>query len=185
MFDLTAAAPDPATIMLLNAVPEVQFEPNAVRVVSSRYRNKLWCSCSAMVSFHLLFSQSVVVPYACHRYTFCVTTLVVIEVCLSSCDLLQVSHDDRYCHLSAASTTLLVGGVDKTYGATHPGVVIIGTIAVGSSAFITTGSVVLPSLNGGVTALSQTSAVVPGYVLASTDQGVFKCAHTRSPLPPI
>ena len=110
-FDLTAAAPDPSTIDLSNAITGVKFEPIAVRVVSS----------------------------------------------------------------TAASTTLLVGGVDDTNGATYPGIVIIGTVAVGASTFHVTGSVVLPSSNSGVTALSQTSAVVPGYVLASTDLGVFKC----------
>ncbi len=76
---------------------------------------------------------------------------------------------------SAASTTLLVGGLDTTYPPTYPGVLIYGTVAVGASKFIVTGSVALPSFGGGVTALSQTSPLLPGHVLAATDEGVFKC----------
>ena len=77
---------------------------------------------------------------------------------------------------SAASTTLLVGGLDTTYGAAYPGVVIYGSVAAGAATFAVAGSVVLPSTSAGVTALSQTSPLYPGLVLASTDQGVFKCA---------
>ncbi len=77
---------------------------------------------------------------------------------------------------SAAMTTLLVGGVDNTYPL-YNGIVIHGTVAAGSSTFSVTGSAVVPSFSGGVTALSQTSPLHPGYVLASADTGVYKCAH--------
>ena len=77
---------------------------------------------------------------------------------------------------SAAMTTLLVGGVDNTYPV-YNGIIIYGTAAAGSSAFDVVGSLVLPSFGAGVTALSQTSPLHPGFVLASTDAGVFKCAH--------
>ena len=76
---------------------------------------------------------------------------------------------------SAATTTLLVGGVDNTYPL-YNGIVIYGTVAAGSSTFSVTGSVVLSSFGAGVTALSQTSPLHAGFVLASTDAGVFKCA---------
>ena len=77
---------------------------------------------------------------------------------------------------TAMLTTLLVGGLDVTTGATYPGVVLYISVAVGSSAYTKYGSLVLPSFGSGVTALSQTSPLLPGYVLASTDEGVFKCA---------
>jgi len=51
---------------------------------------------------------------------------------------------------------------------------------VGADAFTLTGSVVLPGNGSGVMALSQTSALYPGYVLASTDAGRFKCAVAAS-----
>ena len=76
---------------------------------------------------------------------------------------------------SAASTTLLVGGLDTTNGAAYPGVVIYGTVAAGAAAFAVSGSVALPSFGDGVTVLSQTSPLLPGLVLAATDEGVFKC----------
>ena len=75
---------------------------------------------------------------------------------------------------SATVTSLLVGGVDATYPL-YNGIVIHGTVAAGSSTFDMTGSAVLPSFGAGVTALSQTSQLHPGFVLASTDAGVFKC----------
>jgi len=78
---------------------------------------------------------------------------------------------------SAAMTTLLVGGVDNTYPL-YNGIIIHGTVAAGSSTFSVTGSAALSSFGAGVTALSQTSPLHPGYVLASTDAGVFKCVHT-------
>ena len=77
---------------------------------------------------------------------------------------------------TAMATTLLVGGVDSTNQAAFPGVLLYISVAVGASSFTVSGSVVLPSFGKGVTALSQTSPLLPGYVLASTDQGVFKCA---------
>ena len=85
---------------------------------------------------------------------------------------------------TAMLTTLLVGGLDTTSGAANPGVLIYISIAVGSSSFTKIGSVALPSFGSGVTALSQTSPLLPGYVLASTDEGVFKCVDLmQSPVP--
>ena len=77
---------------------------------------------------------------------------------------------------SAAMTTLLVGGVDNTFPV-YNGIVIHGTVAAGSTTFSVVGSLVLSSFGAGVTALSQTSLLHPGFVLASTDGGVYKCAH--------
>ena len=78
---------------------------------------------------------------------------------------------------TTTATTLLIGGVDTTYPMRmYCGVLIYGFVAAGSSSFTVMGSVLLPSTGAGVTALSQTSAFHPGYVLASTDQGVYKCA---------
>ena len=84
---------------------------------------------------------------------------------------------------SASSTTLLVGGVDTSYAAQYPGVIMLVTVAAGADTCNVTGSAVLPSSRSGVTALSQTSTVVPGFVLASTDQGVYKCGRRRLPCP--
>lgn len=67
--------------------------------------------------------------------------------------------------------------------ATYPGVVLYISIAAGATTYTVTGSVVVPSSGAGVTALSQTSVLTPGYVLASTDQGVFKCAGDPAPNP--
>ena len=79
---------------------------------------------------------------------------------------------------TSAMTTLLVGGVDTTYpNRVYSGVLIYGSVAAGSSSFTVVGSVLLPSFGSGVTALSQASPLHPGYVLASTDEGVFKCAR--------
>ena len=75
-------------------------------------------------------------------------------------------------------TTLLVGGLDSNESAPYQGVVVVISIAAGSSNFTLNGSVVLPSFAGsGVTTLSQISSLPRGFVLASTDSGVFKCAH--------
>jgi len=76
---------------------------------------------------------------------------------------------------TAAVTTLLVGGVDNTYPA-YNGVVIYGSVAAGASKLNVIGSVALPGSGAGVTALSQTSPLHPGFVLAATDTGVYKCA---------
>ena len=82
-------------------------------------------------------------------------------------------------------TRLLVAGHDKTYAATYHGVVVYGSVAAGSSSFKVLGSVVLDGawLETGATALSQTSPLLPGHVLASTDKGVFKCALRHAPAP--
>ena len=90
----------------------------------------------------------------------------------------------RVISASAATTMLLVGGVDTTYP-TRPysGVLIHGSVAAGSAVFNMLGSVVLPSFGAGVTALSQTTLLHPGFVLASTDRGVFKCVGAQ-PLHP-
>ena len=77
-----------------------------------------------------------------------------------------------------AATTLLVGGLDTS--SPNPGVLIYGTVAAGSSAFAVTGSVAVPTFGSGITALSQTSPLLPGLVLAATDKGVYKCV-LRSP----
>lgn len=79
---------------------------------------------------------------------------------------------------TSASTALLVGGVDTTYpNRVYSGVLVYGSVAAGSSIFHVTGRVLLPSFGSGVTALSQTSPLHPGFVLASTDEGVFKCVR--------
>ena len=76
---------------------------------------------------------------------------------------------------SVTATTLLVGGEDATFEAAASGVLLHGSVAAGSSTFTVLGSVVLPSRGVGVTALSQTSPLHPGFVLASTEKGVYKC----------
>ena len=81
------------------------------------------------------------------------------------------------------ATILLVGGVDSTNQASYPGVVLYISIPSSATSFAgatVSGSVVLPSGGAGVTALSQTSPLLPGTVLASTDQGVFKCAASSA-----
>jgi len=78
---------------------------------------------------------------------------------------------------SSASTTLLIGGRDTTYNAAYPGVIIYGSVAAGGSKLSVTGTVVLPSFGAGIRALSQTSPLHPGFVLAATDAGVFKCVR--------
>ena len=84
----------------------------------------------------------------------------------------------RIVSADTAMTTLLVGGLDGNDSAPYQGVVALVSIAAGSSNFTVEGSVVLPSFAGsGVTALSQTSSLHRGFVLASTDSGVFKCAR--------
>ena len=73
---------------------------------------------------------------------------------------------------SSTVTYLVVGGVNTTYPP-NPGLIVYGSVAAGSTKLNFIGSTVLPSFQSGVTALSQTST---HSVLASTDQGVFKCA---------
>ena len=70
-------------------------------------------------------------------------------------------------------THLLVGGLDTSVG-TGGAYLAYGRVAAGSSQFVPLGSVMLSSVNYGVTALSQRSGLSPGYVLASTDLGVFR-----------
>ena len=82
----------------------------------------------------------------------------------------------RVVSANSTATVLLLGGLDTTSGATYPGVVVYGSVAAGSSTLSHVGSAVLPSIGSGVVQLSQTSVLHKGYVLASTDQGVFKCA---------
>ena len=76
-------------------------------------------------------------------------------------------------------THLLVGGVDD-YADSGGAYLAYGRVAAGSSLFVPFGSFLVPSVYGGLTALSQTSTLSPGYVLASTDQGVFRCDPLRS-----
>ena len=76
----------------------------------------------------------------------------------------------------SAESTLLVGGQDTGSSNLYTALVIYISVAAGSAQFNKAGSVVLPSFNGGgVTALSQANALHPGFVLASTNAGVFKC----------
>ena len=82
----------------------------------------------------------------------------------------------RIVSTDGAAVTLLVGGADTSYDAQYLGVVLYGSVAAGSTAFNMTGSVNLQSVSTGVTELSQTSLLQRGYILASTDDGVFKCA---------
>ena len=81
-----------------------------------------------------------------------------------------------------AATTLLVGGVNALCchggGAATAGVLAYGSVAAGSTEFRVADHILLPSSHGGVTALSQISAQGSGFVLAATDQGVFKCASS-------
>ena len=85
----------------------------------------------------------------------------------------------RVVQSNATATELVVGGYDACdcYPA-YPALLVFGSVAAGSAEFTTIGSIVVPNNNpsSGVTALSQTSALQPGAVLASTDQGVYKCA---------
>ena len=74
-------------------------------------------------------------------------------------------------------TTLLVGGKDTTNNAAGIGILMYISIVPGASTYTVFGSTALPSFGAGVTALSQTSPLLSGYVLASTDEGVFKCAE--------
>ena len=79
---------------------------------------------------------------------------------------------------SPSSTDLLVGGLDNTFPRPpNAGIVIAISVVAGMNAVSVSGSIALPSSGSGVTALSQTSALVPGYVLASTDDGIYKCAR--------
>ena len=86
----------------------------------------------------------------------------------------------RVVSANSTATVLLLGGLDTTSGATYPGVVVYGIVAAGSSTLSHTGSAVLPSIGSGVVQLSQTSALHKGYVMASTDQGVYKCASSMA-----
>ena len=86
----------------------------------------------------------------------------------------------RVVQSNATATELVVGGYDACdcYPA-YPALLVFGSVAAGSAEFTTIGSIVVPNNNpsSGVTALSQTNALQPGAVLASTDKGVYKCAH--------
>ena len=73
---------------------------------------------------------------------------------------------------TGAVTYLLLGG----RGSQEDGLLVYGSVATGSNGFAVKGSLVLPSFGTGITALSQTSKLLDGSVLAATDQGVFKCA---------
>ena len=81
----------------------------------------------------------------------------------------------------STATTLLVGGVDTNSSNPYSALVIYISVLAGSVTVNTAGIAVLPSDNGGgVTALSQENDVHPGYVLASTNEGVFKCVRMAS-----
>jgi hypothetical protein len=84
----------------------------------------------------------------------------------------------RVVQSNATATQLVVGGYDACdCYPTYPALLVFGSVAAGSAEFTVIGSIVVPNNNpsSGVTALSQTSALQPGAVLASTDQGVYKC----------
>ena len=78
-------------------------------------------------------------------------------------------------------THLLIGGTNSSHPEgfspfiIYPAVLLYGSVAAGSTKFVMLGSLVLPSIETGITALSQTNTLYPGYVLASTDLGVYKC----------
>ncbi len=78
------------------------------------------------------------------------------------------------------ATRLVVGGQNMQCCGPYSALLVYGSVAAGSTDFKVTGSVVVQSTGmysgGGVTALSQTSALQAGAVLASTDKGVYKCA---------
>ena len=84
----------------------------------------------------------------------------------------------RVIQSNATATQLVVGGYDACdCYPMYPALLVFGSVAAGSTKFTTIGSIVVPNNDpsSGVTALSQTSALQPGAVLASTDQGVYKC----------
>ena len=81
----------------------------------------------------------------------------------------------RVVSADSASTTLLVGGRGGGIYYQYQGVVLYGIVAAGSAVYNVTGSAVLQTAGTGVTELSQTSLLQHGYVLAGTDEGVFKC----------
>ena len=69
---------------------------------------------------------------------------------------------------------LVVGGVDTTPNAALPGIVVVASIVPGGGSYSVLGSARLPSFGAGVTALSQRSSLFSNFILASTDEGVFK-----------
>ena len=87
----------------------------------------------------------------------------------------------RVVQTTSTASYVLVGGRTSDVGPTFSGLLVHGSIAFGSTEFHVLGSTVLPSLQSGVTALSQTSALRPGFVIAATDEGLFKCVHIAAP----
>ncbi len=82
----------------------------------------------------------------------------------------------RVVNATDTATYLVVGGQLQCCGPQYPALLVYGSVATGSTSFTVMGSTVVQSAGSGVTALSQTSALQSGSVLASTDQGVYKCA---------
>ena len=87
----------------------------------------------------------------------------------------------RVVQTTNTATHVLVGGRTTAVGPTFSGLLVYGSVAFGSTKFHVLGSTVLPSLQSGVTALSQTSALRPGFVIAATDEGLFKCVQMAAP----
>ena len=81
-------------------------------------------------------------------------------------------------------TKLLVGGHDSSCCPASQALLLYVSIPAGSTDFNVTGSVRVPSGGSGVGSLSQTSALLKGAVLATTDQGVFKCASLATAVAP-
>ena len=97
-------------------------------------------------------------------------------------------HTDYLCvrvvSADATETALLIGARSEGYDVALGGwysisILIYGSVPAGGYVLEVTGIAVLPAPThdfAGVFALSQTSAVSPGWVLASTGSGVYKCA---------
>ena len=73
---------------------------------------------------------------------------------------------------SATATQLVIGGPNSQ----NQGLLVYGSVAVGTNNLAVKGSTVVPASQSGVTALSQTSTLQPNSLLAATDLGVYKCA---------
>ena len=82
----------------------------------------------------------------------------------------------RVLTVAGGATILVVGGQDSTQYTSLPGIVVTVRVPNGGSTHTVLGSVRLPSFGTGVgvTALSQRSALSPGFILANTAVGVYK-----------
>ena len=92
-----------------------------------------------------------------------------------------VANTVRVVSSDSRGTMLLVGGRDNSGSNPYTAILLYISVTLGTTAYKTSGSVVLPSFNQqGVAALSQANDLHPGFVLASTNAGVFKCAQLCS-----